>query len=45
MLEKYIGENKTKIFLNLVKAGVNFPKLFDESTFLRQITKDGAPML
>lgn len=34
-----------KIFLNLVKDGVNVPTIFDESTLFRQITKDGAPIL
>lgn len=45
MLEKSIRENKTKIFLNLVKDGVNVPMSFDESTLFRQITKDGALVL
>ena len=45
MSEKSIKENKTEIFLNLVKDGVNVFTSFDESTLFRQITKDGAPML
>ena len=35
MMEKSIRENKTEIFLNLVKDGVNIPTSFDESTLFR----------
>ena len=35
ILGKYIRVNKNKIFLNLVKDGVNVPMSFDESTFFR----------
>ncbi len=45
MMEKSIRANKTKIFLNLVKDGVNVPPSFDENALFRQITKGGAPML
>ena len=37
--------NKTEIFLNLFKDGVNVPTSFDESTLFRQITKDGGLIL
>ena len=37
MMEKSIRENKTEIFLNLVKDSVNVPTSFDESTLFRQI--------
>ena len=39
MMEKSIRENKTEIFLNLVKYGINVPTSFDESTLFRKITK------
>lgn len=45
LLEKSIRENKTEIFLNLVKDGVNVPTSFDKSTLFRKITKNGAPVL
>ena len=45
MMKKYIRTNKTKIFLNFVKDGVNVPMIFYESTFFRKITKDGALLL
>ena len=45
MMEKSIRANKTEIFLNLVKDGVNVPTSFDESTLFRQIKKGGAPVL
>ena len=35
MLEKSIRENKTEIFLNLIKDGVNVPMSYDESTLFR----------
>ena len=35
MMEKSIRANKTEIFLNLVKDGVNVPTSFDESTLFR----------
>lgn len=45
MMEKSIRENKTEIFLNLVKDGVNIPTSFDENTLFRQIRKGGVPVL
>ena len=42
MMEKSIRANKTEIFLNLVKDGVNVPTSFDENTLFRQIKKGGA---
>ena len=45
MMEKSIRANKTEIFLNLVKDGVNVPTSFDESTLFRQIKKGGAPIV
>ena len=45
MMEKSIRENKTEIFLNLVKDGVNVPTSFDESTLFRKIKKGGAPIV
>ena len=35
MIKKSIRENKTEIFLNLVKDDVNVPTSFDESTLFR----------
>ena len=35
MMEKSIGSNKTEIFLNLVKDGVDVPMSFDERTLFR----------
>ena len=45
MTEKSIRANKTEIFLNLFKDGVNVPTSFDESTFFRHIKKGGSPIV
>ena len=44
MMEKSIKANKTDIFLNLIKDGVNVPTSFDENTLFNQIKKGGAPL-
>jgi len=45
MMEKSIRANKTEIFLNLIKDGVNVLMSFDENTLFRQITKGGVLVL
>ena len=42
VMEKSIRANKTDIFLNLIKDGVNIPTSFDENTLFSQIRKGGS---
>ncbi len=44
MMEKSIKANKTDIFLNMIKDGVNFPTSFDENILFTQVKKGGSPL-
>ena len=44
MMDKSIKANKTDIFLNLIKDGVNVPTSFDENVLFNQVKKGGAPL-